>query len=216
MAPHQSRYGLSTVSAKKVLRCAAQQQQQQQQQQLFIRREMRKRTVHAAPLTLSLTTLLLLPIFLVGSEISMGKCRSLGFDPANLACATCDVISDSIPNLPLQMAEECLACCQKEYMIEPAPKTIYKRAVLKFDPRIIQMFGGFQEFLKDEDSQEILTRMEVRQEFDPDLMVRGIPSPPKVMFYSNETEKKTEADEIISLDTGWKKEDIRDMLSEML
>jgi hypothetical protein len=159
------------------------------------------------------------------SDISVSKkdwledCRQSGFDPTQLACRTCQL-------LPEGNQKECLGCCQSYKDVEHISKP-YEAAVLVVSGR--SAGEEFERFL-DEDWDDLVKTKGANRLLQIPRGDRGGSSfsmffaPPTVLYLLDEKhagEKKsssayaTIAKETLYLD-GWKRDDIRDMLSTLL
>jgi hypothetical protein len=159
------------------------------------------------------------------TDISVSKkdwledCRQSGFDPTQLACRTCQL-------LPEDNQKACLGCCQSYKDVEHISKP-YEAAVLVVSGR--SAGEEFERFL-DEDWDDLVKTKGANRLLQIPRGDRGGNSfsmffaPPTVLYLLDEKhagEKKsasayaTIAKETLHLD-GWKRDDIRDMLSTLL
>jgi hypothetical protein len=147
------------------------------------------------------------------------ECRTSGFDPTQLACRTCQL-------LPVENQKDCLGCCQSYKDVEHISKP-YEAAVLVVSGR--SAGEEFERFL-DEDWDDLVKTKGANRLLQIPRGDRGGSSfsmffaPPTVLYLLDEKhagEKKsasayaTVAKETLYLD-GWKRDDIRDMLSTLL
>ena len=179
-----------------------------------------------------------------GSNIvSKSECNDWGFDPSNLSCDTCSLLSakSGDGSAPLaSFVDDCLKCCQTfrpNPVINPDAVTgsfvgRYQIAVLKYDPDILKNYDEIQNFLK-EDKEDVMKEkgneaflIEQKQEDHRTMkgygnfmgMFRSMYSSPTIYFYKEieDASKGTEAaDEEVNLQ-GFKREDIKDMLLTVL
>eukprot|EP00978_Attheya_sp_CCMP212_P035643 scaffold156368_cov24-Attheya_sp.AAC.1 len=83
------------------------------------------------------------------NQMTEASCRDRGFDPSQLACATCDL-------LPHQFVPGCQSCCQswrpKLSGDDSSSHNIWKveAAVLVCDPSAQKADGDLGDFLKDD------------------------------------------------------------------
>lgn len=146
-------------------------------------------------------------------------CRQAGFDPAQLACRTCQL-------LPVKNQQACLECCQSYKDVEHISKP-YEAAVLVVSGR--SAGEEFERFL-DEDWDDLVKSKGANRLLKIPRGDRGgggyslFFAPPTVLYLLDEKHagaKKAAsayasiAKETLHLD-GWKRDDIRDMLSTLL
>lgn len=130
----------------------------------------------------------------VQSSSWLEECRSKGFDPWQLACETCSLLS--LPN----NQETCLSCCQsyKDSRILIKPYQSAKLFIYRASPELQDLWQDAQ----------VPKRLEVVE----DSSARSPWGPfAKLVFYDN-----GEPSETVHLDSAWKKEDIRDMILALL
>lgn len=161
------------------------------------------------------------------AEDWVASCRSVGFDPWQLACKTCEVFSGASGAAAARA--KCLECCQSYKDVERITQP-YETAVLAIPPHVgeeVQLLldENWEELQKDKGKMRLLT---VEKKVDMDMM--GFSSffsrPPSatILFLENQPSSEKTLDyedyqklakETISLDR-WKREDIKDMLSTLL
>lgn len=180
-------------------------------------------------------SLLIIPCFLNvkagGSSLkSISECYSLGFDPSNLACSTCEVLRDVFEDKIQQekVMKECHFCCQKEYDVyvnnnntnDQSESLLFSRAVLKFEPMALQMFDQVREFVDSFTEKGLAGHHACKLTLKPSsssgdnaaammMMMGKPPSSPQLVFYDQYgSEQKI-------IDIGgdlWKKDVLWDML----
>jgi hypothetical protein len=156
-----------------------------------------------AYLSTAALVLLALPF---GLGALLAACRDKGFDPWQLSCRTCE-------NLPLSYKNDCLACCQpykdSEFLQDP-----YHTAVLLVHRSASE---ELESFLRDDwDGLVSTRRFLTKQSFDSPWLSSGT-----LLFFDKAPQKNDinamfdQAKEVINLN-GWKRDEIKDMLSSLL
>ena len=158
---------------------------------------------------------------------SMSECYLLGFDPSTLACSTCNIFREEFQNnkeMQLQFLNECLFCCQKEYdgikSTQPGEDELYARAVLKFEPMALQIFGNVKEFIDSYTERGIEEHVNCKLSLKSHssqndssatlmMMMGRRPPSPELVFYDESNNKVKTID--LSGDL-WRKDVIWDML----
>ena len=163
----------------------------------------------------------------VHAQKRMADCFKLGFDPAKLACSSCDLLTatEEIGEIFGQFQEECRFCCQPEYdRVDKSGAPTYTKAVLKFDPNpmMMQLFGNVAEFLDEYQDQDrdMMSRIELMpKQGNTNMMMMGLGSPrsPELILYgrsnpSDKTSKIVSKERIDLSGDLWSK----DVLWEML
>ena len=146
------------------------------------------------------------------------ECREKGFDPSNLACSTCEL-------LPTEHKPTCLACCQSFRDVSMIQKP-YESAVLVVPGK--QSVSEEVKKLLDDDWDAIVetkgkTRLRMVETASSSQNYFFSFTPAYLYFFDNEKtasastlkDLESTAQESIVL-TGWKREDIRDMLHALL
>lgn len=118
----------------------------------------------------SLFILILLVSLVTGKDsqddTSLESCRQSGFDPLQLACGTCDLLTES-------MKPKCLACCQAFRNVKAKAKR-YEAAVLihpeidSFLPEIDELYReDVSSIQKQKGKQRFFTKNVQSSYFDP-------------------------------------------------
>ena len=107
------------------------------------------------------------------SSLTEESCLTLGFDPTNLSCETCHLLSESSTLSSLQneynqkhsstidIVQECQACCQSHKfnpVLHPGQnlRGKYRYALLTYDEGSLDQYGEIKDFI-DRDLNDILS-----------------------------------------------------------
>lgn len=169
-------------------------------------------------------------------------CLERGFDPSSLSCDTCDLLAQSTTLARLSkeqgvdLEQECRACCavyRANPLLRPdaSLKGKYRHALLTYDASALQA-AEFRDFVE-QDLDDIISAKEKRLtslklDLDDSMMEFAFfgmggfgGAVPKLMFFEQgksggySEEDEDEASEVIPL-RGWKREDLKDMLTTLL
>ena len=160
-------------------------------------------------------------------------CRHYGFDPLQLACQTCQLLT----KLPQQQQEICKECCQP-YKDTQSLRKPYQSAILVVPPKQL-MDDELTTFLREDwddlvERQGGFTRLQkinMKNDKSSSLLQQGfwfIRTPAEVHFFderlssssSNIQDLSEEDIAVMAKETmqlyGWKRDDIRDMIQTLL
>lgn len=169
-------------------------------------------------------------------------CLERGFDPSSLSCDTCDLLAQSTTLARLskeqnvELDSECRACCavyRANPLLRPdaSLKGKYRHALLTYDASALQA-AEFRDFVE-QDLDDIISAKEKRLtslklDLDDSMMEFAFfgmggfgGAVPELMFFEQgksggySEEDEDEASEVIPL-RGWKREDLKDMLTTLL
>lgn len=113
--------------------------------------------------------------FAVGSvDLTEESCLTLGFDPANLSCETCNLLEESTtlasfqeehnnknPGDTINLLDECRSCC-KSYKFNPvlhpgqSLRGKYRYALLTYGEGSLEQYGEIKDFI-DRDLNDVLS-----------------------------------------------------------
>lgn len=165
----------------------------------------------------------LVPVVLLASRVlpgssesktlSLDDCRRAGFDPYQLACSTCDL-------LPEAVLEKCKLCCLSYKTLEKRTQR-YQAAVVLYPARIASYFPQMSSMVEEDWGGLVEQKGEKR------LILKDTsdsPDNPKILWFQELPSNAGSisagvleelAPETLVL-TGWKRDDIREMLKAIL
>lgn len=169
------------------------------------------------PRTLILLLLVCAKDFVHSSTLTAGEkdCRERGYDVTQLACSTCTL-------LPAQSQTDCLDCCQMYLETQNTRKQPYQIAILLVPQQAgtvgrMTLEGEDMEQFLSEDWPKLTAQKGVQR-----LRRVGVQNSFRSVLYFFDTDVKEvnavtlqKAAETIDLH-GWKRDDIRDMISSLL
>ena len=161
------------------------------------------------------------------------SCRADGFDPWQLACDTCEILLLA-PELA-DAHKRCLECCQEWKSSKPLVTKPYHSAVLVYrananDDSEMEQFlrDHWDDVLKKKGAKHLIKMPQDNSYLDDGMAKKSRfmfmrPPPEMVLWFEGPVPKglknvlayKAAAKEVIDLD-GYKKDDMKDMLSTML
>ncbi|CAB9510006.1 expressed unknown protein [Seminavis robusta] len=159
------------------------------------------------------------------------SCRQDGFDPWQLSCETCDLLPTTSKSTSINPQERCLECCQS-YKKSSLLTRPYESAVLVHrqegadsQSEMAQFLNEHWEGLVQEKGSKRLSKL-VRSDDSSASSSYGFmwrrPAPQLILWFDEIVppnlklkEYKNVSKEVINLD-GYKKDDIKDMLSTLL
>lgn len=162
---------------------------------------------------------------------SYEQCRAWGFDPSNLSCDTCSLLfedEESSSSLS-SFYPECKTCCQKwrkNPLLRPTHyhqqestdgrrtnrHAIYRSAAVVAGSAMVERLPEVKEFFE----QDLADLVKLKGEHALGTNEVHHMQPPVLLFFKGPKETGgPDADEVILLDK-WKRDDIRDLLTNLL